>query len=136
MSPPNLARNLGQHDRCDEPQRRRLYGFEAEGRDPHTISCATTELAGAGSDDDQLPAAVRQLHALNRGPRAGRCDEDDLLVASHAVEPCAMDAERILVSARCGSRLSPHRGGTIKPAGTPILEQNPMEAERRCRTQA
>src|SRR5207245_8800304 len=85
---------------------------------------------------DQLPAAVRQLHALNRGPGAGRCDEDDLLVASHAVEPCALDVERILVSARCGSRLSPHRGGTIKPAGTPILEQNPMEAERRCRTQA
>jgi hypothetical protein len=47
-----------------------------------------------------------------------------------------MDAEGILVPARRGSRLSPHRGGTIKPAGTAILEQNPVEAERRRRTQA
>jgi len=136
MSPPDLARNLREHDRCDEPQRCKLDGLQAKGCDPQTIPCARTQLVCTCSDNDELPIAVRKLRAVKRRSRAPRCHQNNLLEASRALEPCPMDPQWILVAAGCGSRLSPRPGGAAKPAGIAILKEDVMKAERRRRAKA
>ena len=131
MASADLACDLRQCDRGDQPLGRRLNGFQAQRCNPDAIRYTRPHLLRAGPYYDQLPVPAGYSLSLNGHAGAKWRHHQDLLIAGRVVQRCPMQSEGILVTTCRGSRLPALRSGTIEPAATKVLQEYVAETERR-----